>query len=60
MFIHFKNTGDVSQEMVQRPRSAKVAKAALEGSTPPPPPDAMQLRRALASKLRAEVVDTKR
>ncbi|XP_068619281.1 cilia- and flagella-associated protein 36 [Battus philenor] len=42
----------------QRPRSARMAQAALRGATPQPPPDAMQLRRALASKLKAEVVDT--
>ncbi|KPI92371.1 Coiled-coil domain-containing protein 104 [Papilio xuthus] len=41
----------------QRPCSARAAQAALKGSTPQPPPDAMQLRRALASKLKAEVVD---
>ncbi|XP_013183465.1 cilia- and flagella-associated protein 36 [Amyelois transitella] len=41
-----------------RPRSARVAQAALKGSAPPPPPDAMQLRKALASKLKTEVVDT--
>ncbi|CAH2045572.1 unnamed protein product, partial [Iphiclides podalirius] len=41
----------------QRPRSARMAQAALQGKTPQPPPDAMQLRRALASKLKAEVVD---
>ncbi|XP_050354213.1 cilia- and flagella-associated protein 36 [Nymphalis io] len=44
---------------VARPRSARVAQAALAGSTPSPPPDAMQLRRALASKLKNEVVDIK-
>lgn len=41
-----------------RPKSAKVAQAALAGVTPTPAPDAMQLRRALASRLRNEVVDT--
>lgn len=41
-----------------RPSSARVAKAALAGSTPKPTADAMQLRRALASKLKSEVVDT--
>ncbi|KPJ18129.1 Coiled-coil domain-containing protein 104 [Papilio machaon] len=41
----------------QRPRSARAAQAALKGSMSQPPPDAMQLRRALASKLKAEVVD---
>ncbi|KAJ0173689.1 hypothetical protein K1T71_010838 [Dendrolimus kikuchii] len=42
---------------VPRPRSARVAHAALAGTAPLPPPDAMQLRRALASKLKSEVVD---
>lgn len=42
-----------------RPRSARAAAAALAGMpSPMPPPDAMQLRRALASKLKTEVVDT--
>ncbi|XP_063627893.1 cilia- and flagella-associated protein 36 [Cydia splendana] len=40
-----------------RPRSARVAQAALAGAPPPPTPDAMQLRKALASKLKTEVVD---
>ncbi|XP_048486377.1 cilia- and flagella-associated protein 36 [Plutella xylostella] len=41
-----------------RPRSARVAAAALAGSAPRPPPDAMSLRRALATQLKTEVVDT--
>lgn len=49
--------GEGSQGSVARPRSARVAQAALAGVAPPPPPDAMQLRRALASKLKTEVVD---
>ncbi|KAF9414052.1 hypothetical protein HW555_007930 [Spodoptera exigua] len=49
--------GEGSQSSIARPRSARVAQAALAGVTPPPPPDAMQLRRALASKLKTEVVD---
>ncbi|KAG6452453.1 cilia- and flagella-associated protein 36 [Manduca sexta] len=40
-----------------RPRSARAAAAVLAGVAPPPTPDAMQLRRALASKLKTEVVD---
>ncbi|XP_047994739.1 cilia- and flagella-associated protein 36 [Leguminivora glycinivorella] len=40
-----------------RPRSARAAQAALAGAAPPPTPDAMQLRKALASKLKTEVVD---
>ncbi|KAJ2938750.1 hypothetical protein O0L34_g3366 [Tuta absoluta] len=50
--------GEGSRGSVARPRSAKVAQAALKGAAPPPPPDAMQLRRALASKLKTEVVDS--
>ncbi|XP_073950518.1 uncharacterized protein isoform X1 [Choristoneura fumiferana] len=46
-----------SQRSFARPRSAKVAQAALAGAPPPPSPDAMQLRKALASKLKTEVVD---
>ncbi|CAG9789237.1 unnamed protein product [Diatraea saccharalis] len=49
--------GEGSLTQVPRPRSARVAQAALAGSPPPPTPDAMQLRRALASKLKTEVVD---
>ncbi|XP_047034032.1 cilia- and flagella-associated protein 36 isoform X1 [Helicoverpa zea] len=49
--------GEGSQGNGARPRSARVAQAALAGVTPTPPPDAMQLRRALASKLKTEVVD---
>lgn len=49
--------GEGSQGSVARPRSARVAQAALAGATPAPPPDAMQLRRALASRLKTEVVD---
>ncbi|CAG4986679.1 unnamed protein product [Colias eurytheme] len=48
--------GEISQK-AQRPKSARMAQAALAGSAPAPPPDAMQLRRALASKLKTEVVD---
>ncbi|CAH0400443.1 unnamed protein product [Chilo suppressalis] len=53
-------SGDGEASLVQfpRPRSARVAQAALAGTPPPPTPDAMQLRRALASKLKTEVVDT--
>ncbi|CAK1583565.1 unnamed protein product [Parnassius mnemosyne] len=47
-----------STQRQQRPRSARMAQAALAGTTPRPPPDAMSLRRALATKLKAEVVDT--
>lgn len=49
--------GEGSQGSLGRPRSARVAQAALAGITQAPPPDAMQLRRALASKLKTEVVD---
>ncbi|XP_075983260.1 cilia- and flagella-associated protein 36 [Anticarsia gemmatalis] len=49
--------GEGSQSTAARPRSARVAHAALAGAPPLPPPDAMQLRRALASKLKTEVVD---
>lgn len=42
---------------VARPKSAKVAQAALAGAVPPPPPDSMQLRKALASRLKSEVVN---
>ncbi|XP_026489746.2 cilia- and flagella-associated protein 36 [Vanessa tameamea] len=52
------NVGEGSKTFA-RPRSARVAQAALAGATPSPPPDAMQLRRALASKLKNEVVDIK-
>ncbi|KAL4715963.1 hypothetical protein ACJJTC_013263 [Scirpophaga incertulas] len=51
--------GEGSFYKTSRPRSARVAHAALAGSAPPPTPDAMQLRRALASKLKTEVVDKK-
>lgn len=50
--------GEGSQSSIVRPRSARVAQAALAGSPPLPSPDAMQLRRALASRLKTEVVDT--
>ncbi|CAG4953521.1 unnamed protein product [Parnassius apollo] len=49
--------GISSTQRQQRPRSARMAQAALAGNTPPPPPDAMSLRKALATKLKAEVVD---
>ncbi|XP_046971513.1 cilia- and flagella-associated protein 36 [Vanessa cardui] len=52
------NVGEGSKTFA-RPRSARIAQAALAGATPAPPPDAMQLRRALASKLKNEVVDIK-
>ncbi|XP_022121308.2 cilia- and flagella-associated protein 36 [Pieris rapae] len=42
----------------QRPKSARMAQAALSGSAPAPSPDAMQLRRALATKLKTEVVES--
>ncbi|XP_072929970.1 cilia- and flagella-associated protein 36 isoform X2 [Epargyreus clarus] len=50
--------GESSQRSVSRPRSARVAQAVLKGSAPAPPSDAMQLRRALASKLKSEVVES--
>ncbi|XP_028176229.1 cilia- and flagella-associated protein 36 [Ostrinia furnacalis] len=50
--------GEGSFTSVSRPKSARVAHAALAGTPPPPAPDAMQLRRALASKLKTEVVDS--
>ncbi|XP_012545281.2 cilia- and flagella-associated protein 36 [Bombyx mori] len=49
--------GEGSHKMNSRPRSARVAQEALAGATPEPTADAMQLRRALASKLKTEVVD---
>ncbi|CAH2244283.1 cilia- and flagella-associated protein 36 [Pararge aegeria] len=51
--------GEGSRQYAPRPKSARTAQAALAGTAPPPPPDAMQLRRALASKLKTEVVDIK-
>ncbi|XP_041968904.1 cilia- and flagella-associated protein 36 [Aricia agestis] len=46
-----------ASSFVPRPKSSHAARAVLKGNAPAPPPDAMQLRRALASKLKAEVVD---
>ncbi|CAG9565413.1 unnamed protein product [Danaus chrysippus] len=40
-----------------RPRSARAAQAALAGNTPQPASDAMLMRKALASKLKTEVVN---
>ncbi|CAH2094639.1 unnamed protein product [Euphydryas editha] len=59
--VKSENESEVGEgsKTVSRPRSARVAQAALAGSTPPPPPDAIQLRKALASKLKTEVVDNK-
>ncbi|XP_023939986.2 cilia- and flagella-associated protein 36 [Bicyclus anynana] len=51
--------GEGSRQYAPRPKSARAAQAVLSGTAPPPPPDAMQLRRALASKLKTEVVDIK-
>ncbi|XP_038206498.1 cilia- and flagella-associated protein 36 [Zerene cesonia] len=55
--IETSSGGGEGSQKAQRPKSARMAQAALAGSAPAPPPDAMQLRRALASKLKTEVVD---
>ncbi|VVC96429.1 unnamed protein product [Leptidea sinapis] len=55
--VRQKQLGGEGPHSVSRPKSARIAKAALSGSTPLPAVDAMQLRRALATKLKTEVVD---
>ncbi|CAH0728404.1 unnamed protein product, partial [Brenthis ino] len=54
-----QNDDESTGSQTSRPRSARIAQAALAGTTLAPPPDAIQLRRALASKLKTEVVDIK-
>lgn len=52
-----QNENESEGQQASRPKSARIAQAALAGNPLPVPSDAMQLRRALASKLKTEVVN---